>query len=162
MKENTVKNILIFFLIFLPLQYAIVGVVGLMKSEPWPAFVLPAFKSVYSTDGRIVVDQLRLYAQSDDNGRVLEVDPNLLFKEVKGSQRQGIYRTHFSDSTSIAGFDTQTKAWLKNKINEQHPSLAADQLNIQWVKKVFNLSTTGSAGYTTKKSKQFSISLEGE
>jgi hypothetical protein len=85
-----------------------------------------------------------------------------MFKDVNGSQRQGIYRTHFSDSTSTGGFDAQTKAWLKKRVNEQHPSLGADQLNIQWVKKIFNLSTADSTGYTTKTSKQFSISLNNE
>lgn len=80
--EKIIKRIFIACLILLPLQYAVVGVVGVIKSEPWPAFVLPAFKSVLSSKDHVNVNQIKFYVENNKKGQLIEVKAEMLFGDI--------------------------------------------------------------------------------
>lgn len=162
MRRRTVKLIFIVLMIFLPLQYAVVGWVGLQKSEPWPALVLPAFKSVFDANDKITVDQVKFYLENNENANGFEIEPATLFSGVPDSQLQGFFRTHFSDSTAIAAYSNETRQWLMKKINEQYPNYSPGVLQIQWKQKICDASSVSQADPQTKIVKQFSIPLFGE
>ncbi len=162
MKKKSAKNIIIFFLVFLPLHYAVVGVVGIWKSEPWPAFVMPAFKSVFDTQETITVDQLKFYVENKTTAGLREIQPEVIFDGIVQSQLQGFFRTHFSDTAAVAGYGSETKAWLKKRIDTVYPSSEAKRLHLQWVKKSFSVSVGDSIQETTQISKELTIPLNGE
>jgi hypothetical protein len=170
MNKKTAKNIMIFFLVFLPLQYAIVGAVGVWKSEPWPAFVMPAFKSVFGTGDTITVSELKFYLEDEKNDELTEIQAEIIFDGIVQSQLQGFFRTHFSDFETAARYGPETKTWLKKRIDKAYPSFNANRLHLRWLKKSFFVSTstpttTSAADSTheaTEIAKEFTIPLYGE
>jgi len=64
--------------LFLILQYGLVGVIGLIASEPWPAVVLPGFKSVYATTEAITVETPAIEVVFRDGSRTTVETPRFL------------------------------------------------------------------------------------
>jgi hypothetical protein len=153
------NKIFISCFIFLVLQYAVVGIVGYKKSEPWPALVLPAFKSVYSTDDLLYVDQLEFYVENNKNGQLIEVYPGSLFQDVNKSQLQGFLRTHFKDSLTTASFNANTRQWLKKRLKQDQSNQKICRLTIRWVRKMFSPTQNTARPIVTKMQNQFTISL---
>ncbi|MDX1640088.1 MAG: hypothetical protein R3220_00220 [Balneolaceae bacterium] len=107
MSKKAVRKIFIFVLIFLPLQYILVGVVGYYKEEPWPAFVFPGFKNVYETDGQFHVHQTRFELYSSKNVKIVSVRPYRIFQGVPRSQLSGLLRSSFNSQESIQGLSPE-------------------------------------------------------
>lgn len=162
MKKNTVKKIFIFFLIFLPLQYAAVGIVGLEKSEPWPAFVLPAFQNADATPKYISVKEPVLSIADSAGVIVDKVPPNKIFIGIQESQIQGFFRTHFSDSTRWEGEKAEARKWLANCVGQLYPSSNLQSLNVYWVKRYYNFSSNRRRIDSARVINEFSISLRDE
>jgi|GEM_PF-1149336 hypothetical protein len=160
--EKIIKRIFIACLILLPLQYAVVGVVGVIKSEPWPAFVLPAFKSVLSSKDHVNVNQIKFYVENNKKGQLIEVKAEMLFGDINQSQLQGFFRTHFADSSTVAGFNAATKRWLAQKIKKQYLFKDVNHLRIEWIQQQFRPSQYPKGQGREKKEKQFRISLHNE
>jgi hypothetical protein len=118
MNPRIVKNVFIAVLIFLPLQYAIVGIAGYYHSEPWPAFVFPGFKSVHVFGQGFEIGQTRfeVYRSEDDEPEVLQ--PQELFPAIPLSQIPGFMRTHFNDSEYIEHFSPEARHWLRMQTEE--------------------------------------------
>lgn len=55
--------------VLLPLQYALVGLIGLHRGEPWPALVMPGFKRVWNGEGAITTQHVSLEAYFCDGSR---------------------------------------------------------------------------------------------
>lgn len=110
-KKSKIGTLFIVLLLFLPLQYGYVGIVGEIHSEPWPAFLFPGFKNVYSTDHSVEIDQ-HLFRIHFDDGSIKEVRPQELFPELPLSQIPGFMRTHFQDPVSIESFSDEAVNWL--------------------------------------------------
>ena len=162
MRRNTVKKIFIGFLILLPLQYAVIGIVGVIQSEPWPAFVLPAFKSVFSSRDHIAVNHARFFVENKKNDARTEILPGVLFKGIKRSQLAGFLRTHFADSQQVSALDEEARLWLKGRLSQYYPSLEPDALHIQWSKERFHFTESGLKHDSAKIMNQFSLSLPSE
>lgn len=118
MKKKTVKGIFIFFLCYLPLQYVVVGIVGYYKSEPWPAFVFPGFKSIYVYDYGFEIDYPLFEIFSEDSVNSIRMMPKEFFPEIPTSKISGFMRTHFWDVKNIEEFDRETKLWLIDHADE--------------------------------------------
>lgn len=130
MQPKNVKRIFLFFIFYLPLQYAIVGVVGYYYSEPWPAFILPGFKSVYETEGVVEIEEVSFFAIPDDGqNAIIEVAPDQLFKGLPASQLQGFLRSNFTGEQS---FSREAKQWFREQLNRLHPGGSFSSLQIQW------------------------------
>lgn len=113
--KTSVRTLFLVLLIYLPIQYAAVGVVGYYDAEPWPAFVFPGFKSVYVYgDGfeitRTVFDVETLHRQ-----RSYDMSPQELFPEIPLSQIPGFVRTHFSDVEAVQSISREGVEWLRDK-----------------------------------------------
>lgn len=159
MQPRTVKKIFIFFLIYLPLQYGLVGVGSLMKTEPWPAFVLPAFKSVFTTDQTLAVDQLQLYMKDNKNDRLIEIAPDDLFADIPRSQRQGFFRTHLRDSAAAAAWSDDARRWIAARLPSTAVTGPYQSLRVRWVRRYYRASGMDTARVSTETLTQFGIEL---
>lgn len=117
-KKNQIRTLFIVLLLFLPLQYGYVGILGEIYSEPWPAFVFPGFKNVYSTDNTFEIDQHLFRFHLKDPATIQEVQPQELFPDLPQSQTAGFMRAHFLDPASVSNFSEEAAAWLYNLTEE--------------------------------------------
>lgn len=117
-KKGKIRKLFVVLLLFLPLQYGLVGIIGELHSEPWPAFVFPGFKSVYSTGAAIEIDEHLFRIYSVDRDKIKEVRPQDLFPELPLSQIPGFMRTHFHDRTTIGNFSDEAVTWLYHHAGE--------------------------------------------
>jgi len=113
MNKKTIRKLFIGVMIFLPLQYAMVGIVGFYDAEPWPAFVFPGFKSVPVTDYAFETEQkVFVLVPEDDQSDSLKKSPAELFPEIPISQLSGFMRQNFSDETDFTLLSPEGKNWL--------------------------------------------------
>lgn len=115
---STIKRIFLFFLIFLPLQYAVVGIVGYYSSEPWPAFVFPGFKNVYVYGDSYQINQFIVEVESTEGAVVREFTPQQFFYEIPNSQVAGFLRSNLDDAEDFEAFDTETRNWFRERGRE--------------------------------------------
>lgn len=115
MSAKTVKRIFLFFLIYLPLQYAVIGIVGYYDTEPWPTFAFPGFKNVYVFDGLYEIPDYQFELTDENNDRIAILTPGQLFQEIPTSKLNGFMRANFSDEESIEEFSRKTEDWLLEK-----------------------------------------------
>lgn len=151
---------MIFFILFLPLQYALVGLSDSLKSEPWPALVLPAFKNAFGPQKQISIHQVELFVKDNKTGKQKEIDPAELFPDVPKSQLSGFLQLHFSDSSKIAAFNRQTKEWLKDKLDQLKPAAHYQSLIVREVEKNYQPGKMPQSRLETEK--RFTISLNRE
>jgi|SRR6056297_97060 len=130
LSNQTVKRLFIFVLIYLPLQYAIVGIVGLKSSEPWPAFVFPGFKSVYVYGDSYQLNDFVFAVEINDNRLMREFTPRQFFYEIPNSQLAGFVRTNLESAEDSIAFDSSTRKWFHERGDEL---LAATARNIYYI-----------------------------
>lgn len=121
MDKKNVRQLFIAIMIFLPLQYGVVGIVGELHSEPWPAFTLPGFKNVYVTDDRLIrIEQKRFLIYESDRVEPFELRPQEMFPEIPLSQVPGFMRTHFSGRQSVENLSHTAKSFIVVQATENH------------------------------------------
>ncbi|MCC5908493.1 MAG: hypothetical protein JJU13_19905 [Balneolaceae bacterium] len=113
-----VKLIFIVVMIWLPLQYGIVGIVGYYHSEPWPAFVFPGFKSVHVFEEGFEIGQTRFEVYREDGEELISLQPQQLFSEIPLSQVPGFMRAHFHDDESIREISAEGRFWLRFQVQQ--------------------------------------------
>ena len=118
LSNQTVKRLFIFVLIYLPLQYAIIGIVGLKSSEPWPAFVFPGFKSVYVYGDNYQINQFIVEVETGETRLRREFTPQQFFFEIPNSQVAGFLRSNFDTAEDFEVFETTTRQWLRERARE--------------------------------------------
>ncbi len=149
MKAKTVTYIFIFFIAYLPLQYTVVGIVGFYKSEPWPAFVFPGFKSVHVYDNGYQAEQnhFEVYIYSKKEPKILL--PHHFFPEVPLSQLPALMRNHFrGEELESRYFSDDAVRWLEEHA-QQSVGQEVDRLDIIEVRKYFS-STKSSTPDSVK------------
>lgn len=132
LKKKTVQRVFIFFLLYLPLQYALVGVFGLLISEPWPAFALPGFKNVHTAESQTKVVRPHFYARVNNKSgyfQEVQVSEYKLFDGIKESQMQGFIRTHFSEQKL---FSNDGRQWLQDRVEQIYPESESNELKVVW------------------------------
>jgi|SRR6056297_619622 len=115
---KTVKSLFIIILIFLPLQYAVVGIVGFYSSEPWPAFVFPGFKSVYVYGDNYQINQFIVEVETGELRLRREFTPQQFFYEIPNSQVAGFLRSNFDTADGFETFDFKTRQWFRERARE--------------------------------------------
>lgn len=143
--RRLVKLVVVPILIYLPIQYGVVGMVDVIASEPWPAFVLPGFKNIYSTQDRVEIVEPHFYARWGGEHPPKQIVPaQVLFDGLQPSQLQGFIRTHFQDSTKVAAFSPQTRMWLRQKVQKVFPDRAPPvALEVVWARVTYDQTGTG-------------------
>lgn len=119
LSKKTIKRLFIFVMIFLPIQYAMVGIVGLYSSEPWPAFVFPGFKSVYVYGDSYQINQHMLEVERKEGQIVREFTPRQFFYEIPNSQVAGFLRSNLDSAEDYEAFNSETRQWLRERAREQ-------------------------------------------
>lgn len=126
LSAKCVKRLFIVILIFLPMQYIVVGVVGFYSSEPWPAFVFPGFKSVYVYGGSYQVNQFVVEVESSEGQIVREFTPQQFFYEIPNSQVAGFIRSNLDTADDFESFDSETRQWFRERARELLDTAAGD------------------------------------
>lgn len=150
MNTKVVRIIFIFFFFYLPVQYALVGIIGVYKSEPWPAFVFPGFKSVYVYDDGFEIEQnlFEVYLPENDSSKVFL--PHEFFPEVPLSQISGFMRTHFrNDQVNAGQLSPDAVRWLRDHSNNRVGGQAA-ALDVLEVREYYKQSTHSLGPDSTK------------
>lgn len=114
-RKKTVKNIFIFFLCYLPIQYALVGIIGHYKAEPWPAFVFPGFKNVYVYNDRYAVNNFYLEVSHAAQNQYADVKLQEFFDDIPISLLAGFMRSNLSDQNTADNFTDETRSWLARR-----------------------------------------------
>jgi len=110
MNKKTIRRLFIGVMIFLPLQYIMVGFVGLYDAEPWPAFVFPVFDDAFETEQKVF--NLEPKDEQAENVQKLPVE---LFPDIPVSQLSGFIRQNFSTDRDSASISSEAKKWLLNR-----------------------------------------------
>lgn len=137
MEKRNVKRLFAFFILFLPLQYGMVGILGVLFREPWPALVLPGFKNIYFKEDRIELEEPQIFAKVSDREEWVKISASGLFQGLQASQLQGFLFANFRDPAKAAGFSIEGKRWLSDRLQKLHPGASYTSLKIEWQKKVF-------------------------
>ncbi|MCC5914536.1 MAG: hypothetical protein JJU46_09200 [Balneolaceae bacterium] len=127
MSQGRKGNLFIIAFVILVLQYALVGIVGELKSEPWPAFVFPGFKSVYSDGEGYQLNDIRFELYEGEE--VVTLMPHHLFSEMPRSQVSGFVRSHFSDPDQIDSITPEAREWLYKEARRES-GLAVDRIEL--------------------------------
>lgn len=112
MSIKTVRRVFISILIFLPLQYIVVGIVGYYYAEPWPAFVFPGFKNVYESNGQYQIHQTHFDLYNSRGEKLESVQPHNFFSGIPRSQVAGFLRVFFHDKNAIGNLSAEAKNFL--------------------------------------------------
>lgn len=116
MRKKRIRRLFIVVMIILPLQYAVVGIVGYVDAEPWPAFVFPGFKSVPVADGAFTTEQKVFEIAPDaERGDPIQIAPGDLFPAIPVSQLSGFLRENFSANRDFESLTPEASRWLLNQ-----------------------------------------------
>jgi hypothetical protein len=129
LKSNTIKWVFLFFVIYLPVQYMLIGLAGIIGSELWPSFALPGFKKVPTTEQRIQVVKPVFYIVDAESSTETKINANELFEGLQTSQVQGFIRTNFSQPKQ---YPTAAKRWLQSRTELLYPNNTARALVVRW------------------------------
>lgn len=146
MKKKQIRHLFIFMLVFLPLQHAVVGLIGYMRSEPWPAFVFPGFKNVYDSGDTITLRNPYFYAMQDDE-ELLHIPTEKVFRGIPVSHHRGILRYQFDrykvdDKSRQKFFSEHGSNWFRAQLAAGGYALREDAdapLYLIWKKETFRL-----------------------
>jgi hypothetical protein len=128
-RKKTVKNIFIFFLCYLPLQYALVGILGYYKAEPWPAFVFPGFKNVFVYNDQYAVNNFYLEVSHTGENQPSDITLQEFFDDIPISMLAGFMRSNLSDQATADNFSDETRSWLADRA-EARTGFETDQINL--------------------------------
>jgi hypothetical protein len=94
MSRQKVRYLFIATMVFLPLQYLLVGIIGSIRSEPWPAFVFPGFKNVYHTADIITLRNPVFHGKNTD-GSYSKLPTSAILKGIPHSHHRQLLRFQF-------------------------------------------------------------------
>lgn len=139
MKDDTVRNIFIAVMIFLPLQYGIVGLAGYYNlSEPWPAFVFPGFKTVNVYQNSYKAERVLFEVYSADNTESVSLFPQQIFNDFPLSKINGFVRENFLKKDTSETFSPEAVSWLQNRIKARTGEIP-DSVQVVEVEEIFSL-----------------------
>ncbi|MEX0685561.1 MAG: hypothetical protein WD267_01250 [Balneolales bacterium] len=129
--QARIRRLFIFFLIFLPAQYALVGVMGYFQiNEHWPGFVFPGFKNVFDgADGISLEEPYLMVTLSDGSKKQINV-PDLL-SEMPYSHHKTVMARRFHPE-AIEILEEETKVWLYQKLSGIVNDREVINLEIEW------------------------------
>lgn len=141
MSRSTVRSLFVTTLVVLVLQYGLVGIVGVYASEPWPAVVLPAFKSVYSTEGTFDVTQTTLEVRFA-NAPSSSISTTNFLSLLPRSHHSAFLQTQCPPNPVSAACQTPAgRNWFVNRARTLFPNRTVRSVDLVWSRLRFNLST---------------------
>ncbi|WP_234567517.1 hypothetical protein [Rhodohalobacter sp. 614A] len=164
MTKSDVRKLFTFFIIFLLFQYALVGVIGVYKSEPWPAFVFPGFKSIYVYEDGYEFSSTIFELYEEDKDEAISLKPHVFLPEVPISQLSGFLRTSFYSEEKEISFSNETKDWLMAQAAKFTDGPVTD-VQVVWQQNFYSKSDRDTKVDSTIEYKRFSLVsgyIEGE
>lgn len=146
MSEARVRRLFVAVFLSLIVQYGLVGVFGAISSEPWPAVVLPGFKSVYDNGEEFVFNEPEIQVVFDDQTTSTVRAPTFL-REMPGSHH-AVFLSKQCRPESMSGTeDTErclrdgNRAWFLSRAQEIFPRRSVQGVQIVWSKMRFDPAT---------------------
>lgn len=147
---RSVRRLVLGVMVVLVLQYALVGIVGVLLREPWPTLVLPAFQNVWDGNDELAVPRARLMAVSSDGTR-FEVSFDEVWSAVPASQRAGFMREQCRPQ-SLSGTPRtercttpEARAWMRTQLQARYPLHQIEHIDVVWEEVFFNVNERATA-----------------
>lgn len=156
MRTSHVRSIFIFFMIFLPFQYALVGIIGISSGEPWPAFVFPGFKSVYTYEDGFELSNTVFEIHQEGTAEMISLKPHRFLPDVPTSQISGFMRTNFSSKEGTSTFNAETKNWLMNRAMNFADAPVTD-VQVVWQQNFYTKPVIRTRPDSTIENRRFSL-----
>ena len=138
MHQSKVRSVFIIFLIFLPLQYALVGVLGHYQvGEHWPAFVFPGFKNVFDGTEGISLETPVLTATLADSSQK-QIPVFELLSQMPYSHHRAVMTRRFNPE-AIGQLDAETRGWLFDRITAMTGEQEPLYLDVYWESIIYQL-----------------------
>ena len=111
------------FSAWLIIQYLMVGIIGVIHSEPWPAFTLPGFKNVFDR-GEFIQQKVPVFVVEGADGETYRIRPSRMFRDIPVSHHNGIMRhqfnpARFSSDGRLKMMTPEGYDWLGARIEEE-------------------------------------------
>jgi len=141
MRKKSVRRLFLACFVLLPLQYALVGVVGLHTGgEPWPALVLPAFQAPDTDEAGALLETQPVLAATFADGEKTRVPVEALLAGLPASHH-GAFFAEQCRPAALSGTPTTERCrhpaarrWLRERLAARYPGEAAPRrLDIVWV-----------------------------
>jgi hypothetical protein len=146
MSETSVRRLFVAVFLGLILQYGLVGIVGAIASEPWPAIVLPGFKSVYDNGEEFIFDEPEIQVVFEDQSASPVRAPTFL-REMPGSHH-AVFLSQQCRPASMSGTDDTerclregNRAWFLSRAREIFPERSVQGVRVVWSKMRFDPAT---------------------
>lgn len=156
MPPSFVRRLFVAVLIFLPTQYALVGLIGHYHSEPWPALVLPAFQTTWDHGESIQIEQVSLDVTFEDSARA-PVTVESLLAGLPRSQHRGFFRSQCQPA-QLSG-DARTERclqpgaamWMQQRAIALFPDRSPARVDVIWNRLTYAPSRRSGASRSTVK-----------
>ncbi|HLR90737.1 MAG TPA: hypothetical protein VK040_07240 [Balneolaceae bacterium] len=158
MDRKIVKRIFILTILYLILQYGVVGLAGYYHSEPWPAFVFPGFRSVLDFEEGFEISRYELYF-IQAGGDTTVITPAELFYGIPDSQRPGFMRRRFGDDAEDLLFTAESREWIKGRV-EHMTGYRPEQMVVRELRDYYSHRNNRAVRDSVGVKKKISFNLE--
>jgi hypothetical protein len=136
--KNKIRRGFYLFSAWLIIQYLMVGIIGVIHSEPWPAFTLPGFKNVFDR-GEFIEQKVSVFVVEGVDGEAYRIRPSRVFRDIPVSHHNGIMRhqfnpARFSSGSRLKMMTPEGYDWLRARIEEESGLMPAEsgQILVVW------------------------------
>lgn len=135
-RRSTIRKGFYAFFAYLIFQYLMVGVIGVIHSEPWPAFTLPGFKNVFDR-GEFIEHKVPAFVVTGEAGEEHTLRPAQIFRDIPVSHHNGIMRHQFnpagkSVSERVKVMTPEGYDWLIARTEEEAGFRGAERIMVVW------------------------------
>ncbi|MEX0747635.1 MAG: hypothetical protein WD275_06510 [Rhodothermales bacterium] len=137
MEQESIRRLFLVVLALLPIQFGLVGLLGAGMGEPWPAVVLPGFKSVWQEGEKISIPRAAFNVRFA-SGEVGKVDPAQVLAGLPASHHLAVMRRQFTPASMSGSTRTETGAlpesrrWLANRLADLFPGRDIVGADVVW------------------------------
>ena len=132
------------------LQYALVGLIGITGAEPWPAVVLPGFKTVYDDGDTVLLERPVIYVVFANKERVA-VEPSRLLSPLPRSHHPSFLQAQCRPATLSGTRISQQcqtpegRQWIFNQAMAAFPDRPIRGITVRWERFRLNPQTGASS-----------------
>ena len=135
LRRKTIRRLFVGVMVLLPVQYALVGIVGSLSSEPWPVLVMPGFQRVWDSTEQIAVPTVRFEASFSDGQRAAVPHDALLY-DLPRSHHRAFLETQFHPSQAPSPPPAALQ-WMRDRLDAHFPGRSATRLHAYWGELVY-------------------------
>lgn len=137
MPRRRIRQLFLVLFTLLPLQYALVGLVGPRHGEPWPALVMPGFKRVWDGEGAITTRHVSLEAYFRDGSHAALPVPAFLNALPRSHHRAFLERQ--CRPALLSGSPVTERClepaalrWVQERLRALYPDRHPAALHVVW------------------------------